>query len=161
MRALRAASPAETLDRLRAVLDRTVSPPAPPDSRLTEMIVHGEDIRRPLGATRVYPMEAVADALRLQVRTTAVFGGGKELTGGVTLVAEDTDLRLGSGPQVRGPILSLLLVASGRDIAADELSGEGLETIRERLRTGASRATWPGWAGSGAAVTVDRWVKSS
>lgn len=134
----RAASPAETLDRLRAVLDRTVSPPAPPDSRLTEMIVHGEDIRRPLGATRVYPMEAVADALRLQVRTTAAFGGGKELTGGVTLVAEDTDLRLGSGPQVRGPILSLLLVASGRDIAADELSGEGLETIRERLRTGAS-----------------------
>lgn len=134
----RAASPAETLDRLRAALDRTVSPPAPPDSRLVEMIVHGEDIRRPLGISRVYPVRAVADALRLQARTTVAFGGGKELTSGVTLVADDTDFRLGSGPQVRGPLLALLLVASGREIAADELSGEGLATVRERLRAGAS-----------------------
>ncbi|WP_459547879.1 hypothetical protein [Nocardia sp. X0981] len=42
------------------------------------------------------------------------------------------------GPRVRGPILSLLLVVSGRDSAVDELSGEGLGIVRERLRAGAS-----------------------
>lgn len=129
----RGARPAETLDRLRAVLDRTVSPPAPGDSRLVEMIVHGEDIRRPLGITRVYPQDAVADALRLQIRTSEEFGGGRELVAGLTLVADDAEFSTGSGPEVRGPLLALLLVASGRGVAAAELRGDGVDTVRERL----------------------------
>jgi uncharacterized protein (TIGR03083 family) len=129
----RAERPAETLDRLRAVLDRTVSPPAPADSRLVEMIVHGEDIRRPLGLSRAYPQEAVADALRLQIRTSEGFGGGKELVAGLALVADDADFTAGTGPEVRGPLLALLLVASGRDVAAAELRGSGVEILRERL----------------------------
>ncbi|MEU1983399.1 maleylpyruvate isomerase family mycothiol-dependent enzyme [Nocardia sp. NPDC019395] len=129
----RAVNPAETLDRLRAVLDRTVSPPAPADSRLVEMIVHGEDIRRPLGLSRAYPEEAVTDALRLQIRTSAGFGGGRELVSGLALVADDSDFTTGSGAEVRGPLLALLLVASGRGVAAAELHGSGVETLRERV----------------------------
>lgn len=125
--------PAETLDRLRAVLDRTVSPPAPADSRLVEMIVHGEDIRRPLGLTRAYPQDAVAAALWLQIRTSEGFGGGRELVAGLTLVASDADFTTGSGPAVRGPLLALLLAASGREVATAELGGSGAETVRERL----------------------------
>ncbi|WP_327149824.1 maleylpyruvate isomerase family mycothiol-dependent enzyme [Nocardia sp. NBC_01329] len=134
----RAATPAETLDRLRAVLDRTVTPPAPRDSRLVEMIVHGEDIRRPLGITREYPVQATADALRLQLRTSASFGGGKELAAGLTLAAEDAEFTSGSGPQVRGPLLSLLLVFSARAVAVADLHGDGLDTLRRRLESGAS-----------------------
>ncbi|WUC95072.1 maleylpyruvate isomerase family mycothiol-dependent enzyme [Streptomyces sp. NBC_00525] len=74
----RGASPSETLARLRRVATRTSTPPAPLDSRLVEEIVHGEDIRRPLGVTRAYPRNAVVRALRLQVRTPASFGGSKE-----------------------------------------------------------------------------------
>ncbi|GGL30014.1 maleylpyruvate isomerase family mycothiol-dependent enzyme [Nocardia jinanensis] len=129
----RAATPAETLDRLRVELGRTVSPPAPRDSRLVEMIVHGEDIRRPLGITRAYPMEATADALRLQLRTSASFGGGKELAAGLTLVADDAEFSAGAGPQVRGPLLSLLLASSGRAVAVADLHGDGLDTLRRRL----------------------------
>ncbi|WP_040837703.1 maleylpyruvate isomerase family mycothiol-dependent enzyme [Nocardia brevicatena] len=129
----RSARPRETLERLRAVVDRKTSPPAPRDSRLVEMIVHGEDIRRPLGIPRTYPTAAMADALRMQVRTTVDFGGGKELVGGLALVAEDTELSFGSGPAVRGPLLSLLLAASGRAVAADDLTGPGLPILVERL----------------------------
>ena len=44
---------------------RTTTPGAPLDSRLVEEVVHGEDIRRPLGITRSYPREAVLRALGL------------------------------------------------------------------------------------------------
>ncbi|WP_211900126.1 maleylpyruvate isomerase family mycothiol-dependent enzyme [Saccharopolyspora erythraea] len=39
-----------TLKRLRQVASRRSTPPAPLDSRLVEEVVHGEDIRRPLGS---------------------------------------------------------------------------------------------------------------
>lgn len=60
---------AATLARFRGAASRTSTPPAPLDSRLVEEIVHGEDIRRPLGISRSYPTDAVVCALRLQVRT--------------------------------------------------------------------------------------------
>jgi uncharacterized protein (TIGR03083 family) len=77
----RGASPRETLERLRGVASRTSSPPAPLDTRLVEEVVHGEDIRRPLGLTRSYPQEAVVRALRLQARTPASLGGAKRACG--------------------------------------------------------------------------------
>lgn len=58
----RGPDPAATLLTLREVADRTWTPPAPMDSRIVEMVVHGEDIRRPLGITRSYPQDAVARA---------------------------------------------------------------------------------------------------
>src|SRR5215203_4385684 len=71
----RGASPQETLERLRRVASRRSTPPAPLDSRLVEEVVHGEDIRRPLGITRDYPAEAVVRSLRYQARTSVSFGG--------------------------------------------------------------------------------------
>lgn len=125
----RGANPAQTLERLRAVASRTSTPPAPLDTRLVEEVVHGEDIRRPLGLTRAYPMEAVVRALRLQVRTPASFGGAKELVAGVRLAATDTDLAIGEGPEVSGTALSLLLAVSGRPVAPDELAGPGAAAL--------------------------------
>ncbi|WP_086824147.1 maleylpyruvate isomerase family mycothiol-dependent enzyme [Allokutzneria sp. NRRL B-24872] len=125
----RGASPEETLARLRQVMTRTTTPPAPLDTRLVEEIVHGEDIRRPLGLTRAYPHEAVARALRLQTRTAASFGGAKELVAGVRLTATDTDVVIGEGPEVRGTSLSLLLAVSGRQDALAELTGPGLSAL--------------------------------
>lgn len=125
----RGASPQETLERLRAVASRTSSPPAPLDTRLVEEIVHGEDIRRPLGLTRSYPQEAVVRSLRLQARTPAFFGGAKELTTRVRLTATDADLSIGDGPEVTGTALSLLLALSGRQVALDELDGPGVAAL--------------------------------
>lgn len=66
------------LERLMQVATRTSTPDAPLDSRLVEGVVHGEDIRRPLGPTRVHPREAVIRHLHLQARTPASIGGAKE-----------------------------------------------------------------------------------
>ncbi|WP_329448934.1 maleylpyruvate isomerase family mycothiol-dependent enzyme (plasmid) [Streptomyces sp. NBC_01426] len=125
----RGAGPSETLQRLRDAAPRTSTPPAPLDSRLVEEIVHGEDIRRPLGITRLYPQEAVVRAIRLQTRTPASFGGAKELVTRVRLTATDVDLAIGAGPDVEGPALSLLLAVAGRRAAVDDLSGPGVATL--------------------------------
>ncbi|MCI3934979.1 maleylpyruvate isomerase family mycothiol-dependent enzyme [Streptomyces sp. AN091965] len=127
----RGATPGETLERLRRVAARTSTPPAPLDSRLVEEVVHGEDIRRPVGLTRSYPRQAVVRALRLQTRTPASFGGAKELTTRVRLTATDTDLAIGTGPEAKGPALALLLAVSGRRTALDELEGPGAAALAE------------------------------
>lgn len=126
----RGASPQETLERLRQVASRTTAPPAPLDTRLVEEVVHGEDIRRPLGLTHTYLPEAVIRSLRLQARTSASFGGAKERLAGLQLAPTDADLLVGEGPPVRGTALSLLLAISGRKGALDELDGPGGATLR-------------------------------
>jgi uncharacterized protein (TIGR03083 family) len=125
----RRASPEETLEQLRRVASRTSGPPAPLDTRLVEEVVHGEDIRRPLGLTRSYPQEAVVRSLRLQARTPASFGGAKELVARVRLTAADADVSIGDGPEVSGTALSLLLAVSGRRVALDDLDGPGLDAL--------------------------------
>lgn len=125
----RGASPRETLARLRQVAPRRSTPPAPLDSRFVEEIVHGEDIRRPLGLAHSYPQDAVVRSLRLQARTPASIGGAKELVTGLRLVGTDVDLSIGDGPEVNGTALSLLLAISGRRVAPDELHGPGTATL--------------------------------
>ena len=125
----RGASPQETLERLRRVAARRSTPPAPLDSRLVEEIVHGEDIRRPVGLTRDYPREAVVRALRLQARTPESFGGAKQLVTRFRLVAVDAGVSIGEGPEVSGTALSLLLAVTGRRVALDDLDGPGVAAL--------------------------------
>lgn len=108
------AAPAQTLDRLRRAADRTTTPLAPLDTRIVEEVVHGEDIRRPLGLTRDYPPRAVERALGQQVRTSTKFGGAKELVDGLRLQATDTNFTIGAGREVQAPAIELLLACSGR-----------------------------------------------
>jgi len=128
------ATPAETLDRLREVAGRTSTPPAPLDSRLVEEVVHGEDVRRPLGLVRDYPPEAVERALRHQVKTSVALGGGKQYVAGLRLRATDTDLTIGDGAEVAGPAVSLLMVAAGRTSAIHDLTGPGVPQLEAALR---------------------------
>jgi uncharacterized protein (TIGR03083 family) len=125
----RGASPQETLQRLRAAASRTSTPLAPLDTRLVEEVVHGEDIRRPLGLSHSYSQEAVLRSLRQQVHTATAFGGAKERVAGVRLVATDANLTIGDGREVTGPALALLLTVSGRRVAFDELDGPGVGAL--------------------------------
>jgi uncharacterized protein (TIGR03083 family) len=126
-----AGGPAATLAAFRKAEPRTTAPPGPKDTWLGEAFVHGEDIRRPLGITHEYPLPQVARAIAFYAKSNAIIGG-KTRVSGVTLTATDIDFSVGSGPPVEGPAISLLLAASGRKSALQDLSGPGVEVLRDR-----------------------------
>jgi uncharacterized protein (TIGR03083 family) len=125
-------APGDTLARFREQVSATTHPPGPVDSWLGETIVHGEDIRRPLGITHTYPTEALT-RLADFYRGSNVLIGGKKRVAGLTLRATDTGWSAGEGPEVSGPMLAILLVITGRQVGLDELSGDGVAVLRERM----------------------------
>jgi uncharacterized protein (TIGR03083 family) len=131
-----AGGPAATLAEFSRVKDRTSAPPGPVDTWLGETIVHSEDIRRPLGFSHVYPAEAMIRIADFYKGSNLLIGA-KSRIGGLSLRATDANWSTGSGPEVSGPILSLLLAMTGRTAALDDLSGSGLATLRSRTATAA------------------------
>lgn len=121
----RAEDPSETLAAYGRVAGRTATPPAPIATRLVEEFAHGEDIRRPLGLRRDYPVEHVVTAVRYLAKTSQKWGGGKERAQRVCLVATDADTVIGTGPEVRGSAIALMLALSGRPVGSGELTGPG------------------------------------
>lgn len=101
------------------------------NDRGVEAIVHGEDIRRPLGITRTYPQDAVVRALRLQARTSASFGGAKGIVARVRVRAVDAGISIGQGPEARRTALSLLVALTGRRVALADLAGPGAAALAE------------------------------
>jgi hypothetical protein len=51
----------------------------------------------------------------------------------VRVIATDSDVAVGDGPEVRGPSLSLLLALSGRKVALAELDGPGVALLANQL----------------------------
>ena len=121
----RHADPRETVAAMRAVGRLTRTPIAPRPTRLVEAIVHGEDIRRPLGIAATYAPDAVAAALVYQVGAAVAFGGGRERVDGLRLVAKDSAFDAGRGDLVRGRAVDLLLAVSGRAVDAGAFDGPG------------------------------------
>ncbi|MCC3299064.1 maleylpyruvate isomerase family mycothiol-dependent enzyme [Arthrobacter caoxuetaonis] len=131
----RAQDPQITLAAFRSVQSRKSGPPVPLATRLVEAVVHGEDIRRPLGIVRTYPVAPVLAALQHQLKTSVKIGGGKELVDGLRLVATDGPFELGRGDEVRGSSVALLLTVSGRPVRDDELDGGGSGALLKRCST--------------------------
>jgi uncharacterized protein (TIGR03083 family) len=121
----RGGTPDVTLAAFRAAIDRTSSAPAPRETRLVEIVVHGEDIRRPLGIAHDYPSQAVMTALRYQLAAAVGRGGGKERAIGLTLVPTDGAGPIGDGDVAEGSALALLLAVSGRPTRPGEIRGAG------------------------------------
>ena len=129
----RGAHSGAALAGFKAVQMRRTGPPAPLATRLVEAFIHGEDIRRPLGIRRTYPAPHVITALQYQLKTTVKMGGGKEPAEGWRLVATDAAFSHGSGPEIHGPAIVLLLAVSGRPVHSNELSGPGAEAFLSAL----------------------------
>ena len=123
--------PSEVLDRFRGIVTSTRKPPGPAYVALGEIMVHGEDIRRPLGQKCEHPDEHLTTLAGLYMKTGAPLHG-KRRTAGLRFVATDTDWSSGDGPEVRGPTMSLILGMVGRRGALDDLDGPGLDTLRAR-----------------------------
>jgi uncharacterized protein (TIGR03083 family) len=126
-----AGSPADTLAEFRRVAPSNSAPPGPVDSWIGETIVHGEDIRRPLGIRHAYPLDALIRVAEFYQGSNLLIGTKKRIAG-VTLRATDAEWSHGSGPEVAGPMLSLVLAMTGRQAALDDLAGEGVDVLRSR-----------------------------
>jgi uncharacterized protein (TIGR03083 family) len=125
-------SPKETLSALRDDVDATVHPPGPMDTWLGEIVVHSEDIRRPLGIHHEVPPEALRRVATFYTKSNAIIGG-RNRAKDLTLRATDVEWTAGSGPEVTGPLLSLVLAITGRSAGLADLSGPGVEALRSRI----------------------------
>lgn len=125
------ATPADTLARFRAVATSTTKPFVPVRSMLGEAVVHAEDIRRPLGIDRDYPISTLT-ALAEYYQGSNVPVQTKARIRGLRLAATDGPFATGSGPLVTGATLALIMAMAGRASHFGELDGDGAATLRER-----------------------------
>ncbi|MFI6316449.1 maleylpyruvate isomerase family mycothiol-dependent enzyme [Nonomuraea sp. NPDC050556] len=125
------ATPAETLARFRRSVTSTTKPPLPVLAMLGETIVHGQDIRRPLGIQHDPPIEALT-------RIAAYYGSSdlvvlaKGRIEGLRLEATDGPFATGEGPLVSGGTLALVMAMTGRAPYCDDLDGDGVKLLRDR-----------------------------
>ena len=125
------ATPAETLERFRRAVTSTTKPPVPLEAVLGEVVVHGEDIRRPLGVHRDYPIETVT-LLAEYYRGSDMVVLAKGRVGGLRLEATDGPFSTGDGPLVSGRTVALIMAMTGRKSYLDDLTGDGVEILRAR-----------------------------
>jgi uncharacterized protein (TIGR03083 family) len=126
-----ATGPTELVRRLQACTTTTNHPPGPVSAMLGEVLVHGADIRRPLGLHYDYPAAALVEVAN-GWKNMNVIVGVKRRIAGVTLKANDVEWTYGQGPEVVGPMIAVLLAMVGRKDAHRDLSGEGLATLASR-----------------------------
>lgn len=127
----RGPTPTATLERFAAVgpigLPSRNSP-----AGLGEVIVHAEDIRRPLGLRHEPDAEALLAVARF-FATKDFAVNSRSLVKGLLLTATDADFRAGDGPEVSGPLLSLVMAMAGRPAVLADLHGDGVPELSGRI----------------------------
>lgn len=96
---------------------------------LADLLVHQQDIRRPLHRPRDIP----AARLTAVLNHPDPFAFPRRRTKGLRFVATDLPWSHGKGPEVHGPAEAIALATVGRPIALDDLTGPGLPELRRRL----------------------------
>ncbi len=124
--------PEELVAATRTSAARRTAPPGPPQVPLSEVVVHSEDVARPLGRTVDRDPAALVASLDFY-RGAQPLIGGKKRAEGLRLVATDVDWEGGAGPTVAGPAIALLLAMSGRRAGLGDLSGDGLPALTSRM----------------------------
>lgn len=122
---------AETLGHYRDSISSTIAPTKDYGAWLGEVIVHSQDIARPLGINLKPDPAAVNEVAHFfAAKDFAV--NSKKLVSGLQLDATDSSFRNGSGPIVRGKQLELVMAMAGRPDYS-KLTGDGVEELRIRL----------------------------
>jgi uncharacterized protein (TIGR03083 family) len=122
---------ADLVGTYRSLVDSHSAPPGPATSWLGETIVHGEDVFRALGAYRDHPADHLSAVSDFYSGSNLLIGAKRRVEG-VTLRATDTDWKHGSGPEVTGAHIALIMAMCGRKLALDDLAGPGVEVLRAR-----------------------------
>lgn len=123
-----------TTDLLREYLEtanRTSYLPGQLTYSLIEVVIHGEDMARPLHKHIDVDPTALAKVADLARITDPVLGG-KRRSAGLRLVATDLEWSAGDGPEARGPLMAIVLAITGRRAGLDDLAGPGVQILRSR-----------------------------
>lgn len=107
-----------------------------PRETLVDIVVHGFDIAVPLRRRLDVPPHVAAEAA---ARVRSLDGTSKNRVfrklplAPYRLVATDVDWSVGAGPEIRGPVVALLLLLTGRRVGLDEVVGDGADALRREL----------------------------
>lgn len=131
----RAKLPAQQIaDTLRERADHRLSPPITgPISGLTDVLVHGADIRIPLDLRFNPDPRRVALALDFLTGCWPLGFVPRGRLRGISLCASDIDRAWGKGAETRGPAAALMIAACGRTALFHLLDGPGLPILKGRL----------------------------
>ncbi len=125
---------AEIVEILRQKAESRFTPPGSgPETPLTDVLVHGLDIRWPLGLSRNTPAERMLKTLTFLTGGSARGLVAPGAVDGLRFEAVDIGWSHGDGPTVRGPAEAILLALTGRGAAFDSLEGDGVPISRGRL----------------------------
>ncbi|WP_256668372.1 maleylpyruvate isomerase family mycothiol-dependent enzyme [Nocardia cyriacigeorgica] len=99
-----------------------------PTLMLADLMVHQQDIRRPLGRSREIPEDRLITVLD---HPDPFALPGRRMKG-LRFVATDVSWTSGDGPEVRGSGEAIALAVVGRTVALDDLTGDGVAELRRR-----------------------------
>lgn len=107
----------------------------PKKEGFTDHLIHNQDMRRPLGGPREIAPERLSAALDA-LPTIGGFLKSKQRMKGLKWVVTDIDWSWKEGSEVQGAAELLILAAAGRPAVLDELSGDGVATLKTRMPGG-------------------------
>lgn len=118
----------------RRLADSRRHPPGTkPLDPLLDVLVHTQDIAVPLDRSHPMPVAAARTVAEYCWGKGVPFKAGTRLRG-LSFAATDTDLVMGDGVRVEGPVGAILLALTGRAAWLDRFSGPGTAELAERLR---------------------------
>ncbi|MDT4992294.1 MAG: hypothetical protein QOH97_2186 [Actinoplanes sp.] len=103
--------------------------------QLTDLQVHGQDMRRPLGLPHGLHLDRLRISLDFLVGGRAVGFAPRRRLAGLRFETSDLDWSWGTGPVLAGPAEALVMAITGRTVALGELDGDGIPILVNRLRT--------------------------
>jgi len=112
---------------------RSTPPGTKPEDLLADIVIHQQDIRRPLGVPATIPDDALRSALDYAAEKGNPLVPSKKRARTLSFRATDLDWKHGEGAEVSGPAEAILMALAGRPDALKDLSGPGLETLRARI----------------------------
>jgi uncharacterized protein (TIGR03083 family) len=124
----------ELIERLEA--PAALAGPSNVLTQLAELVIHQQDVRRPLELTRHIPAERMAIVLDFVLTRSGgsfALASARKRAKGLRLVATDLEWSAGVGPEVRGPGEAVFMALNGRANALRDLTGDGVPTLAGRM----------------------------
>lgn len=127
--------PAAIASELRALAgSRFRAPIVGYPGQLTDLQVHGQDMRRPLGLPYGLDLDRLRVSLEFLTGGRAYGFTPRRRLAGLRLEATDLSWSWGTGPTVAGPAEALMMTVTGRRAALGALEGPGTRVLAARLR---------------------------